>query len=150
VAYIRSVCRRMGARKPLDLIVVDYIQLMTGPGGSEYEIVTGISKALKALAKETGAAVLALSQLSRKVEERSDKRPMLSDLRASGQIEQDADVVVFLYRDEVYNKTSPDKGRAEAIVAKQRNGRCGMVPLLWRADFRRFDSIVREQDRWGR
>ena len=118
---------------------------MTQPGGSENRVqeISQISRALKVLGRDLDVPVLALSQLSRAVEQRQDKRPILSDLRESGSIEQDADVVLFLYRDEVYNPETPDRGTAEVIVAKHRSGPTGKVRLAWREQYARFDNMAR-------
>ena len=126
VAELRSKCRKMKIENDLGLVIIDYLQLMSGSGGrrseSRQQEISDISRSLKALAREIDCPVIALSQLSRAVEGREDKRPMLSDLRESGAIEQDADVVMFIYRDEYYHKDSEDKGIAEIIIGKQRNG----------------------------
>jgi replicative DNA helicase len=137
----RRVARENGG---LSMIVVDYLQLMQVPGSKEGRTneVSEISRNLKALAKELGVPVIALSQLSRKNEERQDKRPMLSDLRESGAIEQDADLIMFVYRDEVYNPDSQDKGTAEIIIGKHRNGPIGMVRLTFSGQFCRFDDYA--------
>jgi replicative DNA helicase len=141
---IRTKSRRLKMDKHLGLIIVDYLQLMRGQPGSERRDleISEISRSLKLLAKELNVPVLALSQLNRKLEERSDKRPQLSDLRESGALEQDADVVAFIYRDEVYNKdeNNPHRGTAEIIVAKQRNGPTGIVPLTFLGSYTRFEN----------
>ena len=128
----------------LDLVVIDYLQLMSGSGArkgdSRQQEISDISRSLKALARELNVPVIALSQLSRACESRTDHRPMLSDLRESGAIEQDADIVMFLYRDEYYNKDSPSKGITEVIIAKQRNGPIGTVELVWMGDLCRFGN----------
>ena len=142
VSELRSKCRKVKLEKGLDLIMIDYLQLMSGSGkranDSRQQEVSDISRALKALAREMECPVVALSQLSRAVESRPDKRPMLSDLRESGAIEQDADLVMFLYRDEYYHPDSERKGEAEVIIAKQRNGPIGTVNLYWQAATTRF------------
>ena len=135
VSELRSKCRKYKLEHGLDLIIIDYLQLMTGSVGkrseSRQQEISEISRSLKGLARELNVPVIALSQLSRAVESRPDKRPMLSDLRESGAIEQDADVVMFIYRDEYYNKDSEYKKQAEIIIAKQRNGPVGTVHLAW-------------------
>lgn len=140
VAEMKAKCRKLKLEKGLDLILIDYLQLMSGNGGNEsrQQEISEISRSLKALAREMESPVIALSQLSRACEARADHRPMLSDLRESGAIEQDADVVMFLYRDEYYNKDSEDKGLAELIIAKQRNGPTGTVVLSWFGEFTKF------------
>jgi replicative DNA helicase len=146
VMEIRAKARRMKARHGgLALIVIDYIQLMSGGETAENRQleVSEISRNLKILARELAVPIVALSQLSRNLESRGEKRPMLSDLRESGSLEQDADVVMFLYRDEVYNADSPDKGSAEVIVAKHRSGPIGTVRLVWRGQYTRFDNAAR-------
>jgi replicative DNA helicase len=129
ISAIRSHARKINKRKKLDLIVVDYMGLVEAEGYSPTEQVSNVSKGLKRLAKTMGCPVIALSQLSRKCDERPDSRPILSDLRQSGSIEQDADIVAFLYRDEVYYPDSPDKGIAEFIIRKLRHGEIGTIPL---------------------
>jgi replicative DNA helicase len=141
---IRTKSRRLKMEKDLGLIVLDYLQLMRGSNHSERRDleISEISRSMKLLAKELNVPVLALSQLNRKLEERSDKRPQLSDLRESGALEQDADVVAFIYRDEVYNKdeNNPLRGMAEVILAKQRNGPTGVVPLTFLGSYTRFEN----------
>ena len=130
----------------MDLVIIDYLQLMSGSGKSgenRQQEISDISRNLKALARELQAPVIALSQLSRAVEQRPDHRPMLSDLRESGAIEQDADVVMFLYRDDYYNKDTEHPNEAEVIIAKQRNGPIGTVSLVWKPDTTRFVNMAR-------
>ncbi|MDY6986857.1 MAG: replicative DNA helicase [Thermodesulfobacteriota bacterium] len=144
---IRAKARRMKMEKALGLIVIDYLQLMQGRRSAERREleISEISRSLKALAKELHIPVVALSQLNRKVEERTNKRPVLSDLRESGAIEQDADVIVFIYRDEVYNKEEErNKGIAELILAKQRNGPIGTVRLAFLEQYTRFENLAPE------
>lgn len=145
VTEMRSKCRRLKMEHGLDLIIVDYLQLMQGRERSEnrQQEVSEISRALKALAKEMDAPVIACAQLSRAPEIRADHRPMLSDLRESGSIEQDADVVMFLYRDEYYNKESDKKNIAEVIIAKQRNGPTGTVELAFIGQYTKFGNLDR-------
>ncbi|MEI6412719.1 MAG: replicative DNA helicase [Pseudomonadota bacterium] len=140
-ARSRRVMREQG---DLALIVIDYLQLMEAPGEHDNEVskLTIISRSLKALAKELHVPVIALSQLSRKPDDRANRRPVMSDLRGSGSIEQDADVVVFIYRDEVYNEKSPDKGIAEIIIGKQRNGPIGTTKLTFLGQFTKFENFV--------
>ncbi|MDX1334253.1 MAG: replicative DNA helicase [Gammaproteobacteria bacterium] len=132
----------------LGLIVIDYLQLMQGGGGSSSENraaeISEISRSLKALAKELSVPIIALSQLNRSLEQRPNKRPVMSDLRESGAIEQDADVIIFIYRDEVYNEDSPDKGTAEIIIAKQRNGPIGTTRLTFLGKYTRFENFTPE------
>lgn len=144
VLEVRAKARRLQKNYGLGLIVVDYLQLMRGIGRieSREREISEISRALKALAKELSVPVVALSQLNRGVEARQDKRPQLSDLRESGAIEQDADVIAFVYRDEMYNKESPDAGKAEIIIGKQRNGPTGKVMLAFRGAYTRFDDLA--------
>ena len=143
VLELRAKARRLKAEKNLGLLIVDYLQLMQGPRNieSRQQEISNISRSLKALAKELDIPVIALSQLSRAVEQRSDHRPQLSDLRESGAIEQDADVVIFLYRSWVYSREEEERGRAQAIVAKQRNGPIGIVDLSFIDRFARFESV---------
>lgn len=142
---IRTKSRRLKMDQNIGLIIVDYIQLMRGPASAERRDleISEISRSLKALAKELALPVVALSQLNRELEKRSDKRPQLSDLRESGALEQDADVVAFIYRDEMYNKdeNNPKKGTAEIIIAKQRNGPTGFAPLKFWAAYTRFGDL---------
>jgi replicative DNA helicase len=141
---IRSRCRRIAREHGLGLVVVDYLQLMQVPGNKENRAteISEISRSLKALAKELNVPVVALSQLNRSLEQRPDKRPRMADLRESGAIEQDADVIVFIYRDEVYDDDSPDKGIAEIIVGKQRNGPIGTVRLTFLGQYTRFENFA--------
>ena len=140
VMDVRARARRLAAEQPLELIIIDYLQLMQGRGSSESRQleVSDISRGLKALAKELNVPILALSQLSRAVEGRTDKRPLLSDLRESGSIEQDADVVMFIYREVVYDKETDDPGKTEILVRKQRNGPTGDIKLHFESQFTRF------------
>jgi replicative DNA helicase len=146
VLEMRAKARRLKAEHGLDLLVVDYLQLMSGRGRieSRQQEVSQISRDLKTLAKELDIPVLALSQLSRAPETRSEHKPQLSDLRESGAIEQDADVVCFIYREEIYNETDENRGRAELLIAKQRNGPTGKVELAFLNSFTRFESMMRE------
>ena len=149
ITQVRAKARRLKREHPdLGLIVIDYLQLMQGTksGESREQEISGISRGLKALAKELDVAVLALSQLNRGVESRTDKRPLPSDLRESGAIEQDADVIMFIYRDDFYNKESPEKGVAEIIVAKQRNGETGTPYVSWQGHYTRFENLARRDD----
>ncbi len=146
IAELRSKCRKYKMDQDLKMIIIDYLQLMSGGGrGSEsrQQEISDISRSLKALARELSVPVIALSQLSRAVEQRPDHRPMLSDLRESGAIEQDADVVMFIYRDDYYNKDTDKKGIAEIIIAKQRNGPIGTVELVWLPDYTKFANMER-------
>jgi replicative DNA helicase len=144
---IRARARRLSRQcGKLGLIVIDYLQLMSAPGGRQSENrateISEMSRSLKALAKELDVPVVALSQLNRSVEQRPDKRPVMSDLRESGAIEQDADLILFIYRDEVYNPDTPDKGVAEIIIAKQRNGPIGRVRLTFLGEYTRFENFA--------
>ena len=148
VLEIRAKCRRLKAEGKLELVIIDYLQLMRGRANapSREQEISEISRSLKALAKELKVPVIALSQLNRRVEERPNKRPQLADLRESGAIEQDADVVLFIYRDEIYREDSPDKGIAEIKIGKQRNGPSGhTVKLAYRDKFTRFDTLEKEE-----
>jgi replicative DNA helicase len=150
VMEVRSKARRLKLEHGLGLIVIDYLQLMSGRGKTEsrQQEVSEISRSLKALARELNVPVVTLSQLSRGPEARQDHRPMLSDLRESGAIEQDADIVIFLYRDEYYNPDSEKKNIAEAIIAKQRNGPTGTVELVWLGQFTKFASYERNRQEY--
>ncbi len=143
VLELRAKARRLMAEHGLGLIIIDYLQLMRGRERRERreQEISEISSSLKAMAKELNVPVMALSQLNRRVEERPDKRPQLSDLRESGAIEQDADVIIFIYRDEVYRKDSPEKGIAELIIGKQRNGPTGVVKLAFLAQYSTFGNL---------
>jgi replicative DNA helicase len=146
VMEIRAKARRYKARHgELGLIMIDYLQLMTGgPNAENRQLeVSEISRGLKILARELEVPIIALSQLSRGLEARADKRPMLADLRESGSLEQDADVVMFLYRDEVYNRDSQDKAAAELIVAKHRSGPIGVARLVFRGQYTKFGNAAR-------
>jgi len=149
VMEIRTKCRKLKMEKNIGLVVIDYLQLVQGSnkrGGSREQEISEISRSLKILAKEINVPVIALSQLSRAVEQRPDHRPMLSDLRESGAIEQDADIVMFLYRDDYYNKESEKKDIAEVIIAKQRGGSTGTVELLWMGNYTKFVNLERRFD----
>ncbi|MGB8884600.1 MAG: DnaB-like helicase C-terminal domain-containing protein, partial [Azonexus sp.] len=141
-ARARRLARQYGGK--LGLLVIDYIQLMSGnrQGENRATEVSEISRSIKSLAKELQVPIVALSQLSRKVEERTDKRPMMSDLRESGAIEQDADVILMMYREEYYKPDTPDKGIAEVIIGKQRNGPTGTVRLAFLGEYTRFESLA--------
>lgn len=149
VGELRSKCRKYKLEHDLQMIIIDYLQLMSGSGkniGSREQEISEISRSLKALARELNVPVIALSQLSRAVEKRDDKRPMLSDLRESGAIEQDADVVMFLYREDYYKKDTDRKGITEVIIAKQRNGPIGTVELAWLPELTKFANLERRKD----
>jgi replicative DNA helicase len=143
---VRARARRIKRQHGLGLVVLDYLQLMQVPGGGENRAteISEISRGLKAMAKELNVPVIALSQLNRSLEQRNDKRPIMSDLRESGAIEQDADLIVFIYRDEVYNEDSPDKGMAEIIIAKQRNGPIGKSVLTFLGKYTKFENYIPE------
>ncbi len=143
IAELRTKCRKLSLEKNLSMIIIDYLQLMSGSGRSEsrQQEISEISRSLKAVARELHVPVLALSQLSRAVEQRPDKRPMMSDLRESGAIEQDADVIMFIYRDDYYNHDTEKKDIAEIIIAKQRNGPIGTVELAWLARYTKFANL---------
>lgn len=145
VGELRSKCRKLKLERNIGLIIIDYLQLMTSNKKTEsrQQEISEISRSLKALAREINVPVVALSQLSRAVEQRPDKRPMLSDLRESGAIEQDADVVMFIYRDEYYRKDTEEPGVAEIIIGKQRNGPTGTVKLAYLSEFTKFVNLER-------
>lgn len=150
ISELRSKCRKFKLEQGLDLIIIDYLQLMTGRVGgraeSRQQEISDISRSLKGLARELNVPVIALSQLSRAVEQRPDHRPLMSDLRESGAIEQDADVVMFIYRDDYYNKDTDMKNIAEIIIAKQRNGPIGTVNLAWLPNYTKFANATRKQE----
>ena len=150
IEEMRSKCRKFKLEMGLDLVIIDYLQLMTGSGSrrneSRQQEISDISRSLKGLARELNVPVIALSQLSRAVEQRTDKRPMLSDLRDSGAIEQDADVCMFIYREDYYIPDTEDKGIAEIIIAKQRNGPIGTVRLAWLPQYTRFGNEERRPE----
>lgn len=141
---LRSKCRKVKLEHGLDLVMIDYLQLMSGSGkngDNRQQEISEISRSLKAIARELSVPVIALSQLSRACETRTDHRPMLSDLRESGAIEQDADVVMFLYRDDYYHKDTEKKDIAEVIIAKQRNGPIGTIELVWLPRYTQFVNM---------
>ncbi len=146
ISELRSKCRKLKIEKGLDLVLIDYLQLMEGEGNNEsrQQEIAKISRSLKILAKELNCPVVALSQLSRAPEQRADHRPMLSDLRESGSIEQDADIVMFLYRDEYYNPDTERKNIGEVIVSKNRHGETGTVELVWFGEVQKFADKIRE------
>ena len=149
IMEIRARCRKLKLEKDIGLVVIDYLQLVQGSGkknNSREQEISEISRSLKILAKELDIPVIALSQLSRGAEKRDDKRPMLSDLRESGAIEQDADIVMFLYRDDYYNEDSEKKNIAEVILAKHRGGSTGTVELLWLGNYTKFANIEKYRD----
>ncbi len=148
VLEMRAKSRRLKREADVGLIIVDYLQLMRGLTAQENrnQELSEISRSLKALAKDLNVPIIALSQLNRQVELRGDRRPVMSDIRESGSIEQDADVIMFIYRDEMYNAESPDEGTAEVIISKQRNGPTGMVRLAFRREYTRFENLVEDTE----
>jgi replicative DNA helicase len=148
VLQMRAKSRRLKAEKGLGLVIVDYLQLMRGKDGMERreQEISDISRSLKALAKELRLPVIALSQLNRRPEGREDKKPVLADLRESGAIEQDADLVCFIYREEMYEENSKQKGIAEILVRKHRNGPTGSVPLVFQDQYTRFENMASDQE----
>ena len=146
ISELRSKCRKLKIEKGLDLIIIDYLQLMEGEGNNEsrQQEIAKISRSLKIIAKELNCPVVALSQLSRAPEQRADHRPMLSDLRESGSIEQDADIVMFLYRDEYYHPDSESKNIGEVLIAKNRHGETGSVELVWLGEVQKFADKARD------
>jgi len=153
VLELRAKARRLKSEHNISLIIIDYLQLMKGKDGNERreQEISEISRSLKALAKELNIPVIALSQLNRKVEDRENKRPRLADLRESGAIEQDADLIVFLYRDEVYNQRedNPNRGIAEIIIGKHRNGPLGKVKLAFLEKFTSFENLQENYEEEG-
>ena len=149
IAEMRSKCRKYKLENDIQLVIIDYLQLMTSGGKTEsrQQEVSEISRALKGLARELNIPIIACSQLNRALETRPDKRPMLSDLRESGAIEQDADIVMFLYRDEYYHKDSEEKGIAEVIIGKQRHGSVGTVKLAWLPNYTKFANLDRDNSK---
>ena len=144
---LRSKARRLKSKHPdLGLVIVDYLQLMTSGSSAENRVqeVSQISRNLKVLARDLDVPILALSQLSRAVEQRTDKRPLLSDLRESGAIEQDADLILLIYREEVYDQNTTRRGIADIIIAKQRNGPIGEIQLTFLGEYTRFENLVAE------
>ena len=150
MSELRSKCRKYKLEHDIQLVIIDYLQLMTGSVGrhseSRQQEISEISRSLKALARELNVPVVALSQLSRAVEGRPDKRPMLSDLRESGAIEQDADIVLALYRDGYYNKECENPNLAEAIILKNRHGETGTLELMWLPEYTTFAAIEKKYD----
>lgn len=149
VTEIRAKARKLKLEKNIGLIIIDYLQLIQGTGkksNNREQEISEISRLLKILAKELDIPVIALSQLSRAAEQRTDHRPMLSDLRESGAIEQDADIVMFLYRDDYYNPETEKKNIAEVIISKHRNGATGTVELLWLGDYTKFANLEKYRD----
>ena len=152
LAEMRSKCRKLKHTEKIGLIIIDYLQLINPVGKveSHQQFISDISRALKGIARELEVPVIALSQLNRAVDSRPDHRPVLSDLRDSGAIEQDADVVMFIYRDDYYNPDTEKKGIAEIIVAKQRNGSTGPIELAWLGKYTKFANLARIQDDGGK
>jgi replicative DNA helicase len=150
VTQMRSQARRLQAEQNgnLGLIVIDYLQLMEGAGDNRVQELSRITRSLKGLARELSVPIIALSQLSRGVEARTNKRPMLSDLRESGSIEQDADIVMMLYRDEYYSPDTPERGVTEVIIAKHRNGPTGTIKLLFDPQFTKFKNLAKPNNNW--
>jgi len=148
VLELRAKARRLKREANIGLVIIDYLQLMRGLTAQENRTqeLSEISRSLKSLAKELHIPVIALSQLNRQVEQRADRRPMMADIRESGAIEQDADVIMFIYRDEVYKADSQDEGVAEVIIGKQRNGPTGTVRLAFRREYTRFDNLVEHME----
>lgn len=148
ISEVRAKARRLHRDSPLGVIIIDYLQLMRSPiyAKNREQEISDISRSLKGLAKELNVTVIALSQLNRSVEQRNDKRPLMSDLRESGAIEQDADIITFIYRDEVYDQNTPDKGVAELIISKHRAGPTGTVRLAFAPEFTRFDNLEERED----
>ena len=146
IAELRSKCRKLKQTFGLGLIIIDYLQLMSGSGrtDSRQQEVSEISRSLKKLARELDVPIIALSQLNRAADSREDHKPVMSDLRESGAIEQDADVIMFIYRDDYYNKESTKPGIADIIVAKQRNGSTGTVELVWMGKYTKFANKVKK------
>ena len=143
MSQIRSRAQRIKAREGLSMVLIDYLGYVKASGENRTQEVSKISRGIKEMAKGLKVPVIALAQLNRSVEQREDKHPRLSDLRESGSIEQDSDVVMFLYRDDYYNADSPKKGISEVIISKQRNGPTGMVELAWLKEYTRFMSLTR-------
>lgn len=149
VTEIRAKSRKLKLEKNIGLIIIDYLQLVQGTGkrnNNREQEISEISRSLKILAKELDIPVIALSQLSRAAEQRTDHRPMLSDLRESGAIEQDADIVMFLYRDDYYHPETEKKNIAEISISKHRNGATGMFELLWLGDYTKFANLEKYRD----
>ena len=148
ISELRSKARKYKLDFDIKIIFIDYLQLMAGNGRTDnrQQEISDISRALKSLARELNIPIIALSQLNRSVEQREDHRPVLSDLRESGAIEQDADVVMFIYRDEYYHKDSEDPGLAEVIIAKQRNGAIGTIKLVWLPQYTQFANMREKKE----
>jgi replicative DNA helicase len=144
---IKAKARRLKKKHNISLLIIDYLQLMQSKKSTESRQleISDISRSLKALAKDLDIPVVAISQLNRKVEDRPNKRPILADLRESGAIEQDADLIAFIYREELYNRTEENKGKAELNVAKHRNGPTGMVPLTFREQYTKFENYYKDE-----